>query len=204
MLAISRNLLLVCYCECRLRADTGISRRRRPRCPGDTGGSRPWCSRCIALSGGNRNCRTWVRRARDPGPGPADPKRRHDERPHLRRRLAGLNGEASGDLSCRQKAAPAEAVRGSRAGTTPGGGSDVSDQVRTLPGPFRAAHLHGRDRDACPARYAHGCLPLCTKFAGLSADPDRSRHRARDLGIPVPGLAGFTPVSWAAGMLPQC
>jgi hypothetical protein len=30
----SRNLLLVFNCECRLRADTGISRRRRPRCPG--------------------------------------------------------------------------------------------------------------------------------------------------------------------------
>jgi HSP20 family protein len=39
-------------------------------------------------------------------------------------------------------------------GDPPGGGSDVSDQVRALPGPFRAAHLHGRDQDACPARYA--------------------------------------------------
>ena len=43
-------------------------------------------------------------------------------------------------------------------GDPPGGGSDVSDQVRALPGPFRAAYLHGRDQDACPARYAHGCL----------------------------------------------
>ena len=40
-ISISRNLLLVSNCGCRLRADTGISRRRRPRCPGVTGGSRP-------------------------------------------------------------------------------------------------------------------------------------------------------------------
>jgi hypothetical protein len=94
---VSRNLLLVFGCECRVRADTGISRRRRPRWPGVTGGSRPWCSRCVALSGGSCNCRTWVRRARDPGPGPAGPKRRHDKRPHVPRRLAGLNG-AAGEL----------------------------------------------------------------------------------------------------------
>jgi hypothetical protein len=35
----------------------------------------------LALSGGRCNCRTWVPRARDPGPGRADPKRRHDGRP---------------------------------------------------------------------------------------------------------------------------
>jgi hypothetical protein len=34
----------------------------------------------LALSGGSRNCWTWVHRARDPGPGPAGPQRRHDER----------------------------------------------------------------------------------------------------------------------------
>jgi len=35
----------------------------------------------LALSGGSCNCcRTWVRRARDPGPGPAGPERRHGER----------------------------------------------------------------------------------------------------------------------------
>jgi DNA-binding transcriptional regulator PaaX len=40
--SISRNLLLVSNCECKLRADTGISRRRRRRCPGGhPGGSRP-------------------------------------------------------------------------------------------------------------------------------------------------------------------
>ncbi len=44
----------------------------------------------LALSGGSRTCRTWVHRARDPGPGPAGPKRRHDERPHVRWRLAAV------------------------------------------------------------------------------------------------------------------
>ena len=62
--------LLVFDCECSLRGGTGISRPRRPRCPGVTGGSRPWSP--VALSGGNCNCRTRVPRARDPGPGPAD------------------------------------------------------------------------------------------------------------------------------------
>jgi hypothetical protein len=105
---VSRNLLLVLNCGCRLRVDTGISRRRRPRCPGVTGGSRPWCSQCVALSGGSCNCRTWVCRARDPGPGPAAPRRRHDERPHVRRRLAGLNGERPETYPVvRRQAAPA-------------------------------------------------------------------------------------------------
>jgi hypothetical protein len=100
-------LLVLCF-GCRLRADTGISRRRRPRCPGVTGGSRPWCSLCVALSGGSCNCRTWVRRARDPGPGPANPKRRHDERPHVRRQLAGPNGERPETYPVvRRQAAPA-------------------------------------------------------------------------------------------------
>src|SRR5712692_8573644 len=35
----SRNLLLVFNCGCRLRGDTGTSRRRRPTCPGVTGGA---------------------------------------------------------------------------------------------------------------------------------------------------------------------
>src|SRR5260370_26571701 len=95
----------------------------------------------LTLSGGSSNCRTWVRRARDPGPGPADPKRRHDER--SRPTAAG-----------RPEWGAAGAVHSSRADTTPRGGSDVSTQVRALQGSFRAALLYARDRHAGPARHA--------------------------------------------------
>ena len=90
----------------------------------------------LALSGGNCDCRTWVRRARDPGPGPAGPRRRHDKRPHVPRRLAGLHGERPENYPPRERTAAAEAVHSSRADTTPGGGSDVSSQVRALQGSF--------------------------------------------------------------------
>ena len=69
----------------------------------------------LALSGRRCNCRTWVPRARDPGPGRADPKRRHDGRPS-RPTADGRPGMGSvrGPILSLE-AMPAEAVHGSRA-----------------------------------------------------------------------------------------
>jgi len=100
-LSVSRNLLLVFNCKCRLRADTGISRRRRPRCPGVTP---------EGAAHGARTASQYPAEAVTAGggfPGPVTLARGVPTRSggtmsaaHVRRRMAGLEWGASRDPSC--------------------------------------------------------------------------------------------------------
>jgi hypothetical protein len=111
---------------------------------------------CNGSCSGRCNCRMWVRRARGPGPGPADPTRRHDERPDVRRRPAGLSkpadnvGERAASVHSGLPGCPTADLRS--LGPPPRRGSDT-DARWCLPWRAQATRQVARRPDMSPGHH---------------------------------------------------